>query len=226
MSELSETGGPFLLYTGGKEVKAMKYFKIYTDFLEVTAELGDGAMGRLFRAMLLYAQNGTAPELRGKEAVAWAVARQQIDREAAAYEGKVSSMERARSCRNKQKTAQHKLISREDNDKDKYKYKNKDNDSLSAGGAGAPEEREKRPTLEEVLRFSQEEGLATDADYFYNYYEANGWRIGKYPIRDWRAALRAWSRKAPSAGPARATGYADEYKAAMEMIRAEEAKQI
>ena len=58
-----------------KEDATMKYLKIFTDFLEVTAELGDEAMGRLFRAMLLYARDGAVPELRGKAAVAWTVAR-------------------------------------------------------------------------------------------------------------------------------------------------------
>ena len=137
------------------------------------------------------------------------------------------NMETARSCLQKQRSDKETLISEEDNDNDKYKNKYKDNDSLSSGGAGAPEEREKRPTLEEVLRFSQEEGLTTDVDYFYNYYEANGWRIGKYPIRDWRAALRAWARKAPSAGsaPKPENSVGDNFRIAMEMMKQKEAKQ-
>ena len=219
MSKLSEAGGLILLYTVGKEVKAMKYVKIFTDFLEVTEGLSDGAMGRLFRAMLLYAQDGTAPELRGKEAVAWAVARQQIDREREIYEKKVKQLKRGSVSVSEKKSS----VSEQDKDKDKDK--DKDNDSLSSDGAGAPEKREKKPTPEEVLRFSQEEGLTTDVDYFYNYYEANGWRIGKYPIRDWRAALRAWSRKAPSA-PKPENSVGDNFRIAMEMMKQKEAKRL
>lgn len=36
----------------------MKYLKVFTDFLDVTEPLTDGAMGRLFRAMLRYARDG------------------------------------------------------------------------------------------------------------------------------------------------------------------------
>ena len=72
----------------------MKYLKIFTDFLEVVEPLSDSAAGRLFKAMLRYALHGTVPTLRGKEGVAWTVARQHMDREAEAYESKVKNLKR------------------------------------------------------------------------------------------------------------------------------------
>ena len=33
------------------------------------------------------------------------------------------------------------------------------------------------------MDFVQETGLQVDAEYFFNYYEANGWQIGSQPIR-------------------------------------------
>lgn len=217
----------------------MKYLKIFTDFLDVTASLSDGALGRLFRAMLRYAREGAAPELKGKEAVAWVVARQHIDREAEAYENTVEARreagrrsgqarkqkEQAATTTNKtNKTNQDKDKDKEkDNDKDK----DKDKDSLSSGGGAAPGEREKKPTLEEVMAFSQREGIETDVSYFYNYYEANGWRMGRNPMRDWKAALRAWAKKTPSqpAGQPRKTSYMDEFKGALEILSREEAQE-
>ena len=207
----------------------MKYLKIFTDFLDVVEPLGDSAAGRLFKAMLRYALNGAIPALKGKEGVAWTVARQHMDREAAAYDEKVSSMERARKQKEiKQRSMSQPLISREDNDKEKDndKYKDKDKDSLSLGGADAPEEREMKPTLSEVMEFSQREGIQADVEYFYNYYEANGWHMGKLPIRNWKAALKAWARKAPSMAPAKERSYLDNYRDAMEMIAWEEAKEV
>lgn len=29
---------------------------------------------------------------------------------------------------------------------------------------------------------------------FYDYYESNGWRVGKTPMKDWQAAIRNWVR--------------------------------
>ena len=230
MNELSEAWGVPLRYHGGKEVQDMKYLKIFTDFLEVTASLGDGALGRLFRAMLRYALDGTELPLKGKEGVLWTVARQQIDREKEAYENKVNSMERCREAKKqkeiKQRSIPQSKISAEDKDKEKEKEKDKDKeedkDSLSAGGAPGAE-RENRPTLAEVMAFSQEAGLQVDVQYFFHYYEANGWHIGKQPIRSWKAALRAWAKKAP---PAPALSDKEVFRQAIELHRLKEAKRI
>ena len=66
----------------------MKYLKIFTDFRDVLDPLTDQEAGRLFRAMLQYAQNGTESELPGNEKYLWMVAKQHMDREAEAYEAK------------------------------------------------------------------------------------------------------------------------------------------
>ena len=66
----------------------MKYLKIFTDFGEAMEPLTDEEAGRLFRAMLRYAENGAGSELFGNEKYLWIVARQHMDREAEAYEAK------------------------------------------------------------------------------------------------------------------------------------------
>ena len=75
----------------------MKYLKVFTDFLEVAEGLSDGALARLFRAMLRYALDGTEPQMKSSERALWTVARQNIDRETAAYESKVKHLQRGRS---------------------------------------------------------------------------------------------------------------------------------
>lgn len=52
----------------------------------------------------------------------------------------------------------------------------------------------KKPTLEDVKAYCQERGNNVDAVRFFNYYESNGWRVGKNPMKDWRAAVRTWER--------------------------------
>ena len=202
----------------------MKYLKIFTDFLDVVEPLDDEECGRLFKAMLGYSLDGREPQLTGNERFLWVVARQHMDREAEVYEKKVKHLKRG----NVPVTEKKGSVSEQDKDKEKDKDKDKDKDSLSLGGAGAPEEREKRPTLSEVMEFSQREGIQTDVEYFYNYYEANGWHMGKQPIRDWRAALKAWALKTPTLRPASAKeqGSRETFLALMERARMEEAKQV
>lgn len=50
------------------------------------------------------------------------------------------------------------------------------------------------PTIEEVAAYCREKGYGVDAERFVAYYTANGWRVGKNPMRDWRAAVRTWVR--------------------------------
>lgn len=51
------------------------------------------------------------------------------------------------------------------------------------------------PTYEEVEAYIKEKNLPIDADSFVCYYMANGWKVGKNPMKDWKAACRYWARK-------------------------------
>ena len=51
-----------------------------------------------------------------------------------------------------------------------------------------------RPTLEEVRAYISEKGYPVDAERFYSYYESNGWKVGKNPMKNWKAAVATWAR--------------------------------
>lgn len=50
------------------------------------------------------------------------------------------------------------------------------------------------PTLEEVKAYCAERGSHVDAERWFNYYTSNGWKVGKNPMMDWKAAVRTWER--------------------------------
>ena len=50
------------------------------------------------------------------------------------------------------------------------------------------------PSLEDVKAYCEERKNNVDAERFINYYTANGWKVGKNPMKDWRAAVRTWER--------------------------------
>ncbi|WP_288606329.1 hypothetical protein [uncultured Prevotellamassilia sp.] len=53
-----------------------------------------------------------------------------------------------------------------------------------------------RPTVWEVENFCRTQGLQlVDAQRFVDYYEANGWKVGRNPMRSWQAAARNWQRR-------------------------------
>ena len=49
--------------------------------------------------------------------------------------------------------------------------------------------------------FSTIKGIPTDAECFFDYFTANGWRTGKNPIKDWKAAARNWMRRKSEFNP-------------------------
>lgn len=51
------------------------------------------------------------------------------------------------------------------------------------------------PTLTEVQEYIDEIGSSVDANTFIDCYTANGWKINKNPMKDWKAAVRQWTRR-------------------------------
>ena len=51
------------------------------------------------------------------------------------------------------------------------------------------------PDPETVQAYCDDIGIRLNAQRFCDYYTANGWLVGKNPMRDWHAAARNWARK-------------------------------
>lgn len=64
----------------------LPYIKIYRDFIDVAKELDDEERGRLFLAIMQYANGEEVPPLKGAEKIAFVVLRSQIDRDDAAHD--------------------------------------------------------------------------------------------------------------------------------------------
>ncbi len=82
-------------------------------------------------------------------------------------------------------------------DKDKDKDKDKKRDNIESMAVKPPARaRFSPPSVEEVKAYCSENGYAVDAQRFVDYYTSNGWKVGKNPMKDWKAAVRTWSRGA------------------------------
>lgn len=54
----------------------------------------------------------------------------------------------------------------------------------------------RKPTLDEIRSYIKNNNLNVDADYFYDYYESNGWKVGgKTSMKSWESTLKNWSRR-------------------------------
>ena len=56
------------------------------------------------------------------------------------------------------------------------------------------------PSFDDVKSYCQERGNGVDPQAFVDWYTSNGWKVGKNPMKDWKAAVRTWERKEANHG--------------------------
>lgn len=64
------------------------------------------------------------------------------------------------------------------------------------------------PTASEVKDYCATREVKIDPQAFVDHYDANGWKVGRVPMKDWRAAVRTWERsekvkRSSNGGPAK-----------------------
>lgn len=75
----------------------------------------------------------------------------------------------------------------------KKKEETKENNTLT-GITKEKTQNFKKPTVEEIDTYCRESKHYVDVGRFYDFYESKGWKVGKSPMKDWRAAVRNWAR--------------------------------
>jgi hypothetical protein len=51
-----------------------------------------------------------------------------------------------------------------------------------------------KPNVEDIIDYCNERNNYVDPQKFYDYYSSNGWKVGKNPMKDWKAAVRTWEK--------------------------------
>ena len=72
-------------------------------------------------------------------------------------------------------------------------------DRINKEGDQSPERKRYRahfvkPTVDEVRTYCQERKNNVDPERFVDYYESNGWKVGKNSMKDWKATVRTWEK--------------------------------
>ena len=57
------------------------------------------------------------------------------------------------------------------------------------------------PTPEEVNAYCKQRQNGIDGSEFCDFYTSKGWKVGKNPMKDWRAAVRTWERSRKQTAP-------------------------
>lgn len=51
-----------------------------------------------------------------------------------------------------------------------------------------------KPNMTDLFNYINENNYSVDPEKFLNYYESNGWKVGKANMKDWKAAVRNWNK--------------------------------
>ena len=87
-----------------------------------------------------------------------------------------------------------------DKDKDKDSITNINNTTNARAREGEPK-RFSKPTISDLVEYAKEycadKGITNslNPEAFLDYYDANGWFVGKKKMKDWRATVRGWIRR-------------------------------
>lgn len=93
-------------------------------------------------------------------------------------------------------------------------------DSLYRGGSSHFQ----KPSLSEVAAYCRERANKVDPEQFYNFYESNGWKVGKNPMKDWHAAVRTWEKREKEVAPRKREPKEDVFTHNMRVMREMNAK--
>lgn len=124
----------------------MKYLKVFVDFVDSMELLGEAERGRLFTAMLKYAESGAEIELKGNEKFLWMAAKSEIDRQRESYEKRC---ETNRAIATNRYESSRMVTNRNESYQDKDKDKDTNNPPISPLKRG--EWDEVSPELREAL---------------------------------------------------------------------------
>ena len=64
----------------------------------------------------------------------------------------------------------------------------------SSASTTTKRKRFEKPSISDIKQYCMERNNNVNAEQFYDYYESNGWKVGKNAMKDWKACVRTWER--------------------------------
>ena len=179
----------------------------YRSFYEAIKELDADTQAQVYSAIFEYALNFTEVEVKGLAKTVFTLIKPQLDANLKRYENgtkaKVKQNESKAEAKPKQTTSKVEAnVNVNDNVNDNPNVNHNQNVNQNEN-VNVSRSRFRAPTYDEIFEFMKmKNGLAgnvwnevkvvTEAKAFFNYYESNGWMVGKNKMKNWEAAIRNW----------------------------------
>lgn len=186
----------------------ISWYKMFVRLESVFEAAPDDAAGRALKASFVYARTGEVPELDPVANILFSSIRPSIDESAGTFENisarnrengkkggrptKHSTPETQNNPENPNNPEKAEVRSKKIEDRSKKIEDNRVRRTATPSSARA-----KPPTEDEAIEFFTANGsTAQEAKSYFDYYSANGWKVGKNSMKDWKAAARNWIHRA------------------------------
>lgn len=173
----------------------------YRSFYEAIKELDAELQSEVYSAIFEYALNFTEVELKGVAKTVFTLIKPQLDANQKRFENGNKPKVKQVISKTKAKPKQNKSnVEANVNVNDNVNDNANDNDNEKANVTMS---RFRAPAYDDILNFMKEKNslagniwpdakVLTEAKAFFNYYESNGWMVGKNKMKNWEAAVRNW----------------------------------
>lgn len=168
---------------------------LYRSLREATKMLDLETRAKVYDSVMDYAFDGIEPNETGVVMAMFLMMKPIIDANNQRYENgcKGGRPKNQNKTEIKPNNNQNETKVEPNKDKDKDVYKDKE-EKESVKEKVAHASTFKKPTLEEVKAYCIERNNGVDAERWMDYYTANGWKVGRNPMKDWKATVRNWEK--------------------------------
>lgn len=160
------------------------YFQYYETFEIIIEKIKDIEEREWLRKVIIqYGLHGTAPDTFNSEAleIAWTICKDLIDQQH--HRREVNAANRAGKKAEPATNEENSAIEPQPEEKPAQEIQ--------------PEKQKRKnfvkPTVEEIAAYCKEKNYNINAQQFFNYYESNGWKIGRNAMKSWQAAVQNWN---------------------------------
>jgi hypothetical protein len=178
-----------------------KSFILYNDSISTIEMMPDKDAGMLIKHIFRYVNKQDLGDYTDLSLLAFQGFKTHIDRDNEKYKETCRARQEAGKLGGRPKKPNDKIEKQknqmvfEKTKQNQTKAKKADSDSDSVNDSDSEKKKKSRfapPSQEEVKNYMKLKSYTDFSESFMSHYQSNGWKVGKNPMKDWKAAIRGW----------------------------------
>ncbi len=181
----------------------------YRSFFDAIKELPERNQVEVLKAICEFGFDGIEPEISGISKTVWILIKPNLQANRKKWESGCKAKTKQKISKPKAKKKQE--VSKPEANVDVYVDVDEDvnvdeekdenvNVSLMVLPTEVPQKKFIKPSINDICLYVQSKEPMADkiliqefAEKFWNFYESNGWKVGKNPMKNWKSAISTWS---------------------------------